>query len=89
MAISGSPKMMAYDISKGLVHLTQANLRQYTAQDLKTILTQISIVQREIRGEQVPLEDIMAIKEKNQKLMRLNQATTIINSYAKQRRLKI
>ncbi len=89
MAISGNPKMMSYDIAKGLTHLTAAGLKKYTAQDLKTILNNLSIVQREIRAERVPLEDVMAVKEKNQKLQRLNQAATVINGYAKKRQMRI
>ena len=87
MAISGSPKMLANDIAKGLVHFSLTSLRKYTAQDLKVILSNLSIVQREIRGDVVSMEDIMAIKEKNQKLQRLNQAVTVINNYTKKRRI--
>ena len=89
MAISGSPKMLAYDISKGVTNITAATIKQYTAADLKTIIVNIGIVQREVRGEQVPIDDTMAIKAKNQKLQRLNQAVSIITSYAKLRRMVI
>jgi hypothetical protein len=89
MAISGSPKMLAMDIAKGLTTITAATIKQYTPTDLKTIMTNIGIVQREIRGEQVPLEDVMAVKAKNQKLQRLNQAISTISSYAKQRRIPL
>ena len=89
MAISGSPKMLAYDIAKGLVHFSLANLKKYTAQDLKVVLSNLSIAQREIRSDIIPLEDVMAVKEKNQKLQRLNQAVTVINTYAKKRRIGI
>ena len=89
MAISGSPKMTAYDIAKGLTHVTSAALKKYTPQDLKTILNNLNIVQREIRAEQVPLDDVMAAKEKNQKLQRINQVVTVITNYTKKRRIKI
>ena len=87
MAISGSPKMLAYDIAKSVTNFSAANIKQYTQADLKAIIANIGIVQREIRGEQVPLDDTMAIKAKNQKLQRLNQALSIIAAYAKQRRM--
>jgi hypothetical protein len=89
MAINGSPKMLAGDIAKGLTTITVSNIKQYTPSDLKTIVVNIGIVAREIRGEQVPLEDIMAVKAKNQKLQRLNQALSTISSYAKQRRIPL
>jgi len=89
MAISGSPKMLAYDIAKSVTNFSAATIKQYTAADLKAIVVNIGIVQREIRGEQVPLDDTMAVKAKNQKLQRLNQALSIITTYAKQRRMVI
>ena len=89
MPISGNPKMMAYDIAKGFTYFTQATLRKYNAGDLKIIISNINIVQREIGSEQVPQEDVMAIKAKNQKLQRLNQAISVIHSYAKLRRMRI
>ena len=89
MAISGSPKMLVWDIAKGLTNITVTTIKQYAPADLKTIVVNIGIVQREIRGEQVPLEDILAIKAKNQRLQRLNQALSTISSYAKQRRIPL
>ncbi len=89
MAISGSPKMLAWDIAKGVTTISVANIKQYTPADLKLIMVNIGIVQREIRGEQAPFEDIMAVKAKNQRLQRLNQAISTISSYAKQRRIPL
>jgi hypothetical protein len=89
MAISGNPKMLAYDIAKGFFQVNVAILKTYTPEDLKTVLVNISIVQRELRAEQVPLEDSAAIKGKNQRLQRLQQAVTLINSFAKQHRLRL
>lgn len=89
MAISGNPKMLAYDIAKGFFQVNVAALKTYTPEDLKTVLVNIGIVQRELRAAHVPLEDAAAVKEKNQKLQRLQQAVTLINSYAKQHRLRL
>ncbi len=89
MAIAGSPKMLAWDIAKGVTTISVANIKQYTPADLKSIVVNIGIVQREIRGEQVPLDDIMAVKAKNQRLQRLNQAISTISSYAKLRRIPL
>jgi len=54
-----------------------AALKTYTHEDLKTTL------------HNVQLEDTAAVKEKNQKLQRLQQSVTLINSYAKQHRLRL
>jgi hypothetical protein len=79
--------MFALDISKGFAQVTAATIKQYTPAELKAIMVNIGIVQRDIRGEQIPLEDIMALKDRNMRLQRLNQAQLIISNYAKQRRI--
>lgn len=89
MAISGSPKKMAQDIAEGYQYLTEANLKKYDVQDLRTIINNLQIVMRELRSEQVPLEDVMAIKEKNMKMSRVNQTITLIQAYAKKRGLHV
>ena len=50
MAISGSPKMLAGDIAKGVTTITVSNIKQYTQADLKTIMVNIGIVQRKYGG---------------------------------------
>lgn len=89
MAISGSPKKMAQDIADGYQYLTEANLKKYDVQDLRTIINNLQVVLRELRAEQVPLEDVMAIKEKNMKMSRVNQTITLIQAYAKKRGLHV
>ncbi len=89
MPISGSPKMLAMDIARGVTNMTAATVRQYTPADLKILVASIAIVQREIRGEAVPLDDTLAIKAKNMKLQRLNQALSTISSHAKLRRIPL
>jgi hypothetical protein len=89
MALSFNPKMLAYDIAKGMVYFSPANLKKYSPQDLKNILSHLNLVQREVRAKQIPQEEVMKIKEKNQQLQRLNQAMTTINSYVKQRRIQL
>lgn len=89
MAISGSPKKMAQDIAEGYQYLTEAHLKKYDVQDLRTIINNLQVVIRELRAEQVPLEDVMAIKEKNMKMSRANQTITLIQAYAKKRGLHV
>ena len=87
MAISGSPKKMAQDIADGYLVLSPPMLRSYTPGDIKIILNNIAIVTRDIRGEQIPLEDVMALKARNMKLSRLNHAEVVIRAYCKKRRI--
>ena len=89
MAISGNPKKMAQDIAAGFLRLSPPTLRPYTQADLKVILTNLAIVQREVRQKQVPLEEIDLIKAKNMQLSRINQAEVVLRSYCKKKRIPI
>ena len=89
MPIAGSPKKMAQDIADGFMMISPPMLKGYTPADMKTILTNLAIVTRDLRGEQIPLEDVMALKARNMKLSRLNQAEVVIRSHCKKRRIPI
>ncbi|PLX97819.1 MAG: hypothetical protein C0623_14605, partial [Desulfuromonas sp.] len=64
MAISGNPKKIAQDISNGIVSISPPMLKRYNAADIKIILSNMAIVSRELRAEQIPLEDIVELKKK-------------------------
>jgi hypothetical protein len=87
MPIAGNPKKLAYDVAQGYQQFTQATLRAYNLEDLKVLLFNLNIVLREVRGTQVPLEDIEALK--NVKIRRLNQAINTIQYYASLKGLKL
>ena len=89
MPIAGSPKKLAYDVAQGYLQFTQATLRAYNLEELKVLLFNLNIVLREVRATQVPLEEIDALKDKNVKIRRLNQAINTIQSYASLRSLKL
>jgi len=89
MPISGSPKKLANDVAAGYQQFTHATLRQYNLEDLKTLHFNLNIVLRELRGQQIPLEDNEAIKEKNVKMRRLNQAINAIQSFTALKGIRI
>ncbi len=89
MPISGNPKKLAQDVANGFQQFSQASLRQYTVEDLRVILFNLNFVLREIRGKQVRLEDIEALKDKNNKTRRIIQAVNIIQSFATLKGIKI
>jgi len=82
MPIAGNPKKLAQDVANGFQQFTQASLRPYTLEDLKVLLFNLNFVLRELRGKQIPLEDIEGLKDKNNRLHRINQAVNIIQSFA-------
>ena len=89
MSISGNPHKLAMDIALGYTNVTMATLKRYGQQDLKTLNVNLNIVLRELRREQVSLEDIMAIKMKNMKLQRVNQTLSIIRTYCRKKRIVV
>ncbi len=89
MAIPGNPKKLAQDIADGFLSLTPPMLKIYTPADLKTVLVNLGIVTRELRQEQVPAEEVLALKAKNMKLSRLNQAEMVIRAHCKKKRIPI
>jgi hypothetical protein len=89
MPIAGSPKKLAQDIAGGYMMLSPPMLKAYTPVDLKTILSNLGMVAREVRQEQIPQEDVPAMKAKNMKLSRLNQAEIVLRAYCKKKRIII
>jgi hypothetical protein len=87
MAIAGSPKKFAQDIADGYMSLSPPMLRTYTGADMKIILSNITMVTRDLRQEQIAQDDSLAIKQRNNKLSRLNQASVVIRSYCQKRRI--
>jgi hypothetical protein len=89
MPIAGNPKKLAQDVANGFQQFSQASLRQYTGEDLKVIIFNLNFVLRDIRGKQISLEDVEALKDKNNKIRRITQALNIIQSFASFRKIKI
>jgi hypothetical protein len=89
MPIAGNPKKLAFDVAQGYQQFTQATLRQYAPEDLKVILFNLNVVLREVRGKQISLEDMEGLKDKNNKIRRINQAISIIQSFSASRGIKI
>lgn len=89
MPIAGSPKKLAQDIADGFLSLSPPQLRQYTPVELKTIQTHLALVARDLRGQQVPLDDLPAIKAKQMRLSRLRQAEIVILAHCKKKRIPL
>lgn len=82
MPIAGNPKKLAYAVAEGYQQFTQLTLRAYTPEELKVMFFNLNIVLREVRGTQVPLEDMENLKDKNVKIRRLNQAISTLHTFA-------
>lgn len=89
MAISGNPKKLAQDVAEGYMSLSPPTLKKYNPADLKVILANLALVQREWRRTQVSLEEFDLVKAKNMRLSRLKQAEIVVRSYCKKQRIPV
>ena len=83
MTIPGNPKQFARDIADGFFVFNQATCRQFTPQELRSIYHLLEQVAREIRAEQLPLEEVVEIQKKNMRLSRANNSLLFIRNHAK------
>lgn len=89
MTISGNPKKFAQAVSEGFIRLTPPMLKGHTPGQLKTLLTNLAMVQRDLRQLQVALDDVEAVKQKNYRITRLSQAEVVLRSFCKKMRVPL
>lgn len=90
MGVGGSPKEMAKAIADGYLNLTVTSLRKFaTSAQLKKILTNIDIIEREYRNEIVPKDDFEATRKKHFRLSNLRKARVVVVNFAKHRRIPL
>ena len=87
MTIPGNPKQFARDIADGFFIFNQATCRQFPPAELGTVYRLLEQVAREIRAEQVPLEQVVEVQRKNMRLSRANNAMLFIRNHAKRHRI--
>lgn len=89
MAISGNPLAMARDIGDGFLSLSPTALKRYTPADLKIIHSSLQQVLRDARGEAVSTDDTEAMRRKNLRMQRLNQAIVALANHCRQHRIPL
>ena len=71
---------MAKDVGEGYILLNTNLLRRMSGDELRQLRFEVERLLTGIRGEQLPLEDTLAIQHKNRKISRLNSAVMMINN---------
>ncbi len=89
MAISGNPLTLARDIGDGYQSLSPTALKKFTPMEMKTVNASLQKVLREVRGEVPPPGDTEAIRRKNFRMQRLNQAIVMLTNYCRQHRIPL
>jgi len=87
MALQGSPKKLAEDISKGYFYVTPPYLKNLTPGEFKELYNALKIVQRDVRA--VVTTTLEETKEKQMRLVRLNQVITVMENFAKKYKIII
>ena len=80
MAVNPAWKV-ASEIADGYSSLNQTFLKKYEKPDLDALVREIEKLSRETRATLVPDNDTKAAQTKNQKLLRLQQATVVVQGY--------
>ena len=83
---SGSAWAMAKDIAEGFLLCTEKTFARLQPGELEQLGFEIDRALRDVRGQQVSLEDLAAIQQKNRRIQRLNGAFTMLRSYQMKRR---
>jgi hypothetical protein len=89
MALTGNPLALARDIGDGFQSFSPAALKRFTPAELKSIHTSLQKVLRDIRGEAPSPGDAEAIRKKNLRMQRLNQAVIMVANHCRQRRIPL
>lgn len=87
MALVGSPKALVKDVAGGYLAFTPLVLKRFTPEEIKAISTQIDLLLREMRGQAVSARNIPALREKNLRLGRLNEAHMVLTTYCKKNKV--
>jgi hypothetical protein len=79
--MGGSAWAMAGQIAEGYILVNERTYKRLERAELDKLGFEMDKLLREIRGEQVPLEDIQAIQQKNRKASRLMGALSQLRNY--------
>ena len=82
MAIPGGSAFgYARDIAEGYQVVTERSFKGLTRPELDQLAFEIDRGLRDIRAEQVPVDDLQTIKAKNRRIQRLVGALTMMRGY--------
>ncbi len=88
MAIS-SPKEQAKSISEGYFNITAPYLRKLNEGQLRELIKALGAVEREVRREMPKDGDFDGIKKKHFKLGNLRRTKLVIDTFCRQRRIRL
>ena len=81
--LGGSAYAMSRDIAEGYVLLSAVLLKSFSAAELMQLRQQLEKVQREIRADQPPADDVQAIQRRGRKISRISSALLVLDTMRK------
>jgi len=72
---------MAADLSEGYATLNPVSLKKYERHEVDALAKEIEKLVRDTRSQVVPQDDADASQARNRKLLRLSQATVVLNAW--------
>ena len=83
----GSAFAFARDIGEGYQTVTERSFKALSKGEMDTLAFELDRALRDIRGEQAPLEDLVAIQARSRKIQRLNGALMMLRTYRQKARI--
>jgi len=72
---------VAADLSEGYVTLNPVTLKKYERHEVDALAKELEKLARDLRSQAVPQDDAEASQTRNRKLLRLSQATVVLQNW--------
>ena len=79
--MGGSAWAMSQQIAEGYILVSERTYKRLERVELDKLAFEMEKLLREVRGEQVPIDDVQAIQQKNRKASRLMGAISQLRQY--------
>lgn len=80
--MGGSAYAMANSLTEGYLLPSPVNLKRLTTGELRELQFEVEKILRDLRGVIPDQADTLALQKRNQRLLRLQQALSVIASFA-------
>ena len=77
----------ASELAEGYLTLNPVSLKKYQGHELDALQKEIEKLSRDLRGQISPQEEAEAVALKHRKLLRLSQATSVIQGWRSRMRI--
>jgi hypothetical protein len=84
--VGGSAYYMAQNIADGYIIASELTFKKFQGSDLQTFLVEADRLLREIRGNQVAVDDVQGAQARQRRMQRVQQAITIAQNVRQRRR---